>query len=97
MNVYYTFQHSLLDSEAENVRTSITNAVQQIKSFGEEVADSARKLGVTIHQVEGGLQVLQSPEGATSTQRVCNFVRFFYAYNFSRKVLWNTVVCLSVL
>lgn len=63
-------RHSLLDSEAENVRTSITNAVQQIKSFGEEVADSARKLGVTIHQVEGGLQVLQSPEGATSTQRV---------------------------
>ncbi|XP_052069196.1 E3 ubiquitin-protein ligase TRIM23-like [Mytilus californianus] len=63
-------RHSLLDSEATNVRTSITNAVQQIKSFGEEVADSARKLGVTIQQIEGGVQLLQSPDGATSTQRV---------------------------
>ncbi|CAC5386398.1 TRIM23 [Mytilus coruscus] len=63
-------RHSLLDCEAENVRTSITNAVQQIKSFGEEVADSARKLGVTIQQIEGGVQLLQSPDGATSTQRV---------------------------
>lgn len=63
-------RHSLLDSEAENVRTSITNAVQQIKSFGEEVADSARKLGVTIQQIEGGVQLLQSPDGTTSTQRV---------------------------
>jgi tripartite motif-containing protein 23 len=59
-----------LDSEAENVRTSITNAVQQIKSFGEEVADSARKFGVTIQQIEGGVQLLQSPDGTTSTQRV---------------------------
>ncbi|XP_071131728.1 E3 ubiquitin-protein ligase TRIM23-like isoform X1 [Mytilus edulis] len=63
-------RHSLLDSEAENVRTSITNAVQQIKSFGEEVADSARKLGVTIQQIEGGVQLLQSPDGVSSTQRV---------------------------
>lgn len=63
-------RHSLLDSEAENVRTSITNAVQQIKSFGEEVADSARKFGVIIQQIEGGVQLLQSPDGNTSTQRV---------------------------
>ncbi|XP_063397404.1 E3 ubiquitin-protein ligase TRIM23-like [Mytilus trossulus] len=63
-------RHSLLDSEAENVRTSITNAVQQIKSFGEEVADSARKLGATIQQIEGGVQLLQSPDGVSSTQRV---------------------------
>lgn len=59
-----------MDSEAENVRTSITNAVQQIKSFGEEVADSARKFGVIIQQIEGGVQLLQSPDGNTSTQRV---------------------------
>jgi hypothetical protein len=41
-----------------------------IKSFGEEVADSARKFGVTIQQIEGGVQLLQSPDGTTSTQRV---------------------------
>lgn len=63
-----------MDSEAENVRTSITNAVQQIKSFGEEVADSARKLGVTIQQIEGGVQLLQSPDGVSSTQRVCIYI-----------------------
>ena len=59
-----------MDSEAENVRTSITNAVQQIKWFGEEVAHSSRKFGLTIQQIEGGVQLLQSPDGTTSTQRV---------------------------
>ena len=63
-------QHTLLETEAENVRSSIANATQHFRSFSEEVADSARKTGAAIQQIEGGMQVLQSSDGSTSSQRV---------------------------
>ncbi|BFY99159.1 hypothetical protein BsWGS_02198 [Bradybaena similaris] len=63
-------KHSLLESEAENVRTSIKSAVQHIRSFAEEVADSARKLGGVIQQIEGGVQMGQNSEGETTTQQI---------------------------
>ncbi|GFR85038.1 E3 ubiquitin-protein ligase TRIM23-like [Elysia marginata] len=63
-------KHALLESEAENVRTSIKSAVQHIKSFAEEVNDSARRLGVVIQQIEGGVQMVESSEGETTTQQV---------------------------
>lgn len=63
-------RHTLLETEAENVRRSITSAVLHIRSFGEEVAESARKLGQTIQQIEGGAQVVQSDEGSNAVQGV---------------------------
>ncbi|CAL1536132.1 unnamed protein product [Lymnaea stagnalis] len=62
-------KHALLESEAENVRSSIRSAVQHIKSFAEEVTDSARKLSVVIQQIEGGVQMVHSEED-TATQQV---------------------------
>ena len=66
-------QHALLESEAENVRTSIKSAVQHIRSFAEEVNDSARRLGAVIQQIEGGVQMLESSEGETTTQQVRDY------------------------
>lgn len=63
-------RHTLLETEAENVRRSITSAVLCIRSFGEEVAESARKLGQTIQQIEGGAQIVQSDEGSNAVQGV---------------------------
>lgn len=69
-NYHSVLQHTLLETEAENVRRSITSAVLHIRSFGEEVAESARKLGQTIQQIEGGAQVVQSDEGSNAVQGV---------------------------
>lgn len=69
-NYRSVLQHTLLETEAENVRRSITSAVLHIRSFGEEVAESARKLGQTIQQIEGGGQIVQSDEGSNAVQGV---------------------------
>ncbi|XP_014784130.1 E3 ubiquitin-protein ligase TRIM23 [Octopus bimaculoides] len=62
-------KHALLEMEAESVRNSIISAVQHIKSFGEEVSESAHKMASVIQQIEGGVTVVQS-DGFTSTQQV---------------------------
>ncbi|KAL4235773.1 E3 ubiquitin-protein ligase trim23 [Mactra antiquata] len=63
-------KHSLLETEAEIVRTSILNAMQHVKSFGEEVSDSIRRIGSSIQQLEGGYQVIQNQDSTSSTQQV---------------------------
>lgn len=55
-------KHTLLESEAENVRTSILTALQRIKCFGEEVNESMRRFGTVIQQIEGGYQVMQTDD-----------------------------------
>ncbi|GFO23069.1 E3 ubiquitin-protein ligase trim23 [Plakobranchus ocellatus] len=62
-------KHALLESEAENVRTSIKSAVQHIRSFAEEVNDSGRRLGAVIQQIEGRVQMMESSEGETTAQQ----------------------------
>ncbi|XP_071116961.1 E3 ubiquitin-protein ligase TRIM23-like [Haliotis cracherodii] len=63
-------KHALLENEAESVRSSIISAVQRIRSFAEEVAESARKLGSVIQHIEGGLHVITSTDGSSSTQQI---------------------------
>ena len=65
-----------METEADNVKRSITSAVIHIRSFGEEVAESARKLGQTIQQIEGGAQVVQNEEGPNPVQGVSNYMHF---------------------
>ena len=45
------------------MRSSIITALQHIKTFAEEVTDSARKLGHVIQQMEGGSQIVQEADG----------------------------------
>ena len=66
----------MLENEAENVRTSIINAMQRIKSFSEEVGESARKVGSVIQQIEGGVQVVEQEDGGTITQHVSGVIVF---------------------
>ena len=52
------------------MRQSMINAVQHCKAYAEEVTDQARRLGVVIQQLEGGVHVLQTPDGSTQAQQV---------------------------
>ncbi|XP_052776313.1 E3 ubiquitin-protein ligase TRIM23-like [Mya arenaria] len=63
-------KHSLLETESEVVRTAITNALVRVRSFGEEVRDSIRKISTSIHQMEGGYTVVQNINTSSSTQQV---------------------------
>ena len=75
-DILFPSQHALLETEAENVRSSILNAVLHIKSFGEEVTESARRLQGVIQQIEGGVRVIPSPDGSTTAQQVSVDIRW---------------------
>ncbi|XP_045158581.1 E3 ubiquitin-protein ligase TRIM23-like isoform X1 [Mercenaria mercenaria] len=62
-------KHALLEVEAEQVRTFMLNAVQHVKSFGEEVNDAIHRIGSTIQQLEGGYQHIQNPESTSVSQQ----------------------------
>jgi len=49
-----THKHVLIESEADNIRKSIINAVQHTQSFSGEVAEFARKLAEITEKIEGG-------------------------------------------
>ncbi|PVD23703.1 hypothetical protein C0Q70_16976 [Pomacea canaliculata] len=66
----HLIKHCLLETEAENVRSSILNAVQHVKSFGEEVSESARRLAGVIQQIEGGIQVIPNTDGVPTAQQM---------------------------
>lgn len=68
----------MLETEAENVRSSIVNAMQHIRSFMEEVMDTARKLGTVIQQIEGTTQLNTSTyDGTTSIHVVSDKTSVF--------------------
>lgn len=46
-------QHVLLETEAQNVRSSIVTTLQLVKSFGEEVEEITNKMSCVIQQIEG--------------------------------------------
>ncbi|XP_033738589.1 E3 ubiquitin-protein ligase TRIM23-like [Pecten maximus] len=62
-------RHALLETEAEKVRSSISNAVQQTRLFGEEVADTVRKLQTCIQHVEGDTQHMVTGDGSNLSNR----------------------------
>ncbi|XP_076462538.1 E3 ubiquitin-protein ligase TRIM23-like [Babylonia areolata] len=63
-------KHALLETEAENVRSSILSAVLHVKSFGDEVTESARRLHSVIQQIEGGVHVIPSSDGSATAQQM---------------------------
>ncbi|XP_057298979.1 E3 ubiquitin-protein ligase TRIM23-like [Hydractinia symbiolongicarpus] len=46
-------KHVLIGSEADNIRNSITNAVQHVKTFSGEVSEFGRKLAEMTEKIEG--------------------------------------------
>lgn len=79
-----------METEAENVRSSILNAVQHVKSFGEEVSESARRLAGVIQQIEGGIQVIPNTDGVPTAQQVEFFCFVFF------KFYWSVCVCVCI-
>lgn len=41
-------QHALVETEAENIRVTVINAVQHMRKFMEEMSETAHKLGMFI-------------------------------------------------
>ena len=66
----FVLQHTLLETEAENVRTCIINAVQHYRKYSEEVSERARRLVGVIQQVEGNVQYTLDGEGVSRTLHV---------------------------
>lgn len=46
-------KHTLLENEAENMRASVTNAIQHVRTFTDEVDVSAGRLASVIETIEG--------------------------------------------
>ena len=61
--IFGLFQHTLLEAEAENVRMSMLNMLQRVRSFAEEVNDWTRKLTMVVQKIEGGVQVVTESDG----------------------------------
>lgn len=64
----------LLETEANNVRLFIQNAMTHVRSFGEEISDAIRKIGTTIQHMEGSHSVIQNSDGLNSAQQVTGVV-----------------------
>ncbi|XP_052274357.1 E3 ubiquitin-protein ligase TRIM23-like isoform X2 [Dreissena polymorpha] len=63
-------KHTLLETEAEKLRTSIHNAMGHVRGFGEEVSDAIRKISSTIQHMEGGYTVVQNNDNSSATHQV---------------------------
>ena len=50
---HLSHKHTLLENEADNMRCSVTNAIQHVRGFAEEVSESSRKLSPVIEAIEG--------------------------------------------
>ncbi|KXJ17535.1 E3 ubiquitin-protein ligase TRIM23 [Exaiptasia diaphana] len=60
-------KHALLETEAENMRSSVTNAIQHVRTFTTEVTEASKKLTSVIDSIEGG-EVLQEDDQGTIMQ-----------------------------
>uniref|UniRef100_A0A8C5FAG1 B-box C-terminal domain-containing protein n=1 Tax=Gadus morhua TaxID=8049 RepID=A0A8C5FAG1_GADMO len=63
-------KHSLLESEANQIRASILDMAHCIRSFTEEVSDYSRKLVGIVQQIEGGEQMVEDGIGMAHTEHV---------------------------
>ena len=46
-------KHSLLETEAERVRSSVQSAIKHVKKFYNEVSDYTRRLMKLVNEIEG--------------------------------------------
>ncbi|XP_065657634.1 E3 ubiquitin-protein ligase TRIM23 [Hydra vulgaris] len=56
-------KHVLIEDEAENIRKSIQNALQHVKTFSAEVTAFSRKLAEISEKIEGGVSISCSNNG----------------------------------
>eukprot|EP00795_Rhopilema_esculentum_P004767 gene4767-21072_t len=56
-------KHSLLETEAERVRSSVQSAIKHVKKFYNEVSDYTRRLVKVINEIEGSVIVREDESG----------------------------------
>ncbi|EDO28807.1 predicted protein [Nematostella vectensis] len=57
-------KHALLETEAQSMRSSVTNAIQHVRAFTTEVTESSRKVASVIDAIEGGVLVQENDQGS---------------------------------
>ena len=68
--VNISFQHALLESEANQIRASILDMAHCIRTFTDEVSEYSRKLVGIVQQIEGGEQIVEDGVGMAHTEHV---------------------------
>ncbi|XP_070564281.1 E3 ubiquitin-protein ligase TRIM23-like [Ptychodera flava] len=63
-------KHTLVETDADNVRLAIVEATQHIKVFTEEVTEAAKRLTSVIQQIEGGMQMSEDRDSLTEFRQV---------------------------
>lgn len=65
-----SFQHALLETEANQIRASILDMAHCIRTFTDEVSEYSRKLVGIVQQIEGGEQIVEDGVGMAHTEHV---------------------------
>ncbi|XP_072027248.1 E3 ubiquitin-protein ligase TRIM23-like [Amphiura filiformis] len=63
-------KHTLIEQEAETTRTAIIDMVQRVRPFIDEISDAARRLSEVIHQIEGGMRVVEDLDGIAEPRHI---------------------------
>lgn len=65
-----SFQHAVLEGEANQIRASILDMAHCIRTFTDEVSEYSRKLVGIVQQIEGGEQIVEDGVGMAHTEHV---------------------------
>lgn len=65
-----SFQHAVLETEANQIRASILDMAHCIRTFTDEVSEYSRKLVGIVQQIEGGEQIVEDGVGMAHTEHV---------------------------
>ena len=65
-----SFQHAVLETEANQIRASILDMAHCIRTFTDEVSEYSRKLVGIVQLIEGGEQIVEDGIGMAHTEHV---------------------------
>lgn len=63
-------KHTLLEKEAENMRESVTNVIQHVRTFTDEVDGLAGRLSSVIETIEGGIVMQEAGQGVVTAHHI---------------------------
>lgn len=63
-------KHTLLEKEAENMRESVTNVIQHVRTFTDEVDGLAGRLSSVIEAIEGGIVMQEEGQGVLTAHHI---------------------------
>jgi len=63
-------KHSLLEFEAERVRSSVQGAIKHVKTFYNEISDYTRRIMKVVNDIEGSIIIREDDSGMFVSERV---------------------------